>query len=129
MDNNAAYCVMIFSPFLFFNSKLSIHYTIVYSKLRKNHSKTYIKKTSGNFWERFFLSRFKAEIDMISYYTNMLLGVLVIVGTIIALIYFLLWVVGYKLQYMFIPYITIYIDVGLSIMRILRLAYERIFLK
>ena len=126
MDNSVAYIIMILSPFLWLVSKLSVHYTIMYDYMRKQHSKSYIKKKGGSIVERYFLTNFKSEINILLFYLNMFLGILVILGFVTSIIYMFLATVSYELHIIIIPKIVCYLDITLVIIRIIRLIDEKI---
>lgn len=126
MDNILAYCIMILSPFFWIICKISIHGVIEYDILRKIHSKSYIKKHSGNLWERYFLSKFKNDINTIIYYYHIFIGFLSLSGVVIFFLYLILFLVKYQLQIVIIPQIVIVIDILLISFRIVRQIYEKI---
>ena len=125
MDNFAAYMIMILSPFFWLVSKLSIHYTILYDYVRKNHSKSYIKKNRRNLVDGYFMWDYKNEISSMLYYTNMALGVMVIIGFAGSIVYLSLATVGYRIKLIVIPTIVCYFDIFLGVARIVRLIFDK----
>lgn len=126
MDDNTAYCLMILSPMLFLVSKLSVHYIIVNDILRMKHSKTFILKNKGTFFESFFLLKFKNEISRLLYYLNVFLGILLLIGIVLSLLYFVLWIIGYQIRCFVVPYSIMCVDILLVVIRIIRLIYEKL---
>lgn len=126
MDNSAAYLIMILSPLLWLVSKLSVHYTIMYDIIRKKHSKSYVKKNSGNLFEKYFLWNFKNEIKPLPFYSNALLGLLVIIGSVSSIVYLFLAAIGYELHIFILPTIVCWFDIFLCTMRIFRQISDRL---
>ena len=103
MDITAAYLIMILTPFTFLITKLSIHYEC-YEYLRKNHSKSYIRKNKGKFIQSFFMITFRKELNNFYYYVNFLYGIFLVTSLVLAITYLVLWIFGYELRFLEIPY-------------------------
>lgn len=112
MHNDTAYAIMVFSPAIYWQLLLNIRYTIVYTYLRSKHSKTYLKKHSGSWISRVFFHRYKHELGKLWYHTNVCLVFLTFLGTLFAIVYLLLWIMGYAISIMLIPYSFLGIDIA-----------------
>ncbi len=126
MDNAAAYIIMILSPVFWLVSKLSIHYTILYENIRKNHSRSYIRKNRGSTINEYFLLDYKNEINGLLFYANLILGIMVIIGFAGSIVYLILAVLRYKLRIIIIPTIVCCIDIFLAAARTVRLIFDKL---
>jgi hypothetical protein len=126
MNSVTAYLLMILSPVALLVPYLNIRYSIVYSVLRKNHSKTYLKKNKGSFGNRMFFHSYKAELGRGWYWVNAAALLLELFSLGLALAYLLLWIVGYTLQFLWIPQVWAHIIIAIYALYILKLLYDKL---
>ena len=122
MSDSAAYLLMILSPIALFVPYLNIRYSIVYSVLRKKHSKTYLKKNKGPFWNWVFFCGYKKEIGRGWYFVNTAAVLLEMLSLLFAVVYLVLWMAGHTLQIAWIPWIWAYgiiVIYGLYVIKLL----------
>ena len=119
--NSTYYAIVVISVFLAWLEKVSVHATAEYDFLRKQHSKSYIRKNKGSFWNFYFLMNFKNELPKFWFYCNFILGIWLFISAAASIIYGILWICGHQLSIILIPDIFCAIDIFLSCFRIVRI--------
>lgn len=122
--NTTHYGIMVLSVFVAWLEKVSIHGTAEYDYLRKNHSKSYIRKNKGHFWSFYFLLNFKNELPKFLFFCNFILGIWLFVSAAASIIYGVLWICGHQLTITLIPDIFCAIDICIIVFR-----YSRVLLQ
>lgn len=121
------YIIIILSPVMYAVSFISIRYIIVEEQLRKHHSKTYMRKNKKSFFNHYFLWSYKSEIKKIYYFVYVYLALLLLAGTIVAIIYIIFCIIGYKTESTLIIYSCVFTDIVLAVAREIRQIYTKFF--
>lgn len=125
MDINAAYLIVILTPFTFLITKLSIHYEC-YEYIRKSHSKSYIRKNKGNFIQNFFMITFRKELNNFYYYVNFLYGIFLATSLVFGMAYFMMWIFGYELRFLEIPYLVAIVNLIVWFIHLLNIVRNKL---
>ena len=126
MDNTAAYCLMVFSPILFIQLWLNIRYDIQYVHLRGKHSKTYLEKNRGSFWEWLFYKNFQNELDKGQYLSHSALLWLVMISLVVAMVYGVLYLAKHQIQYYWIPRLYAELDIVVANLFVLKNIHDKV---
>lgn len=129
MDDSVAYPIMIFSPMIFLQLWLNIRHDIVYINLRGKHSKTYLKKNKGSFWDWLFFMKYRDELDRRLYICHTCLLWLGTLSILLAVIYGFLWLLGHRIQHEWIPWLYAELDIVVTGLYILKIIYDRVMRK
>ena len=129
MDDSVAYSLMVFSPMIFLQLWLNIRYDVVYISLRSKHSKTYLKRNKGTFWEWLFFKKYKDELNKRLYICHTCLLWLVIISILLAVIYGVLWLGGHHIQYKWIPWLYVELDILGAGLFVLKIIYDKVMHK
>ena len=126
MDNSVAYSLIVFSPILFLQLWLSVRYDVVYISLRSKHSKTYLKKNKGTFWDWLFFKKYKDQLAKGLYICHAFLLWLVAISILLAAVYGFLWLMQYRIRYEWIPWLYVGLDIVVTSLFILKLIYDKV---
>ncbi len=126
MSDLAAYLVIVLSPVVLLVPYLNIRYSIVYSVLRKKHSKTYLKKNKGTFWNWLFFCGYKKEIGRGWYFVNAAAVLLEMLSLLFAAVYLVLWVIGHTLQIVWIPWVWVDGIIVIYGLYVIKLLYDKL---
>lgn len=126
MDNTTAYMVIVFSPILYIQLQLNLRYSIVYSKIRRLHSKSFIKKNKGSFVEMLFMKHFKGDIGLFWYSLNFVTLVLTMLSLTMSIIYLVLWISGHQIQAVWVPWTWVYLDIVCSLLYLVKHTYDKL---
>lgn len=129
MDDSVAYSLMVFSPMIFLQLWLNIRFDIVYISLRSKHSKTYLKKNKGMFWDWLFFNKYRDELNRRLYICHTCLLWLVAASILLAVIYGFLWLVGHAIQHEWIPCLYAELDIVVIGLYILKITYDKVMRK
>ena len=117
MDNAAAYLIMILSPVFWLIMKLSVQYAMVYENPKKKLSRSFLRKNSGGFWASFFSWNIRDRVGCFRFYFHIVLSVIVLLGVFQMITYSVLAMIGHALQTEMPVWITVYLDIALSLIR------------
>lgn len=108
---------MILSPLFWLIMKLSVQYAMVYEKPKKKMSRSFLKKNSGGFWASFFSWNIRDRVSGFRFYFHFVLSVIVLLGVFQMITYSVLAMIGYELRTEMPVWITVYLDIALSLIR------------
>lgn len=103
--------------------KLSVQYKMLYETPKKKISKSFVKKAKGNIWSSFFSWKLKDRLNPFWFYFHAFLSIMVLIGAFQSVVYVILAIARYKLHEETIIWAVVYLDIVLSLIRIL----EQIF--
>lgn len=129
MDDSVAYSLVVFSPILLLQLWLSIRYDIAYISLRGKHSKTYLKKNKGTFWDRLFFKKYRGELGKRLYFCHACLLWMTAISMLLAILYGLLWFVGHSIQHEWVPRLYARLDIMITCFFMLKLIYDKVIRK
>ena len=115
MEQSTAYLIMILFPIIPWFLKLTISYKIRYKTSKVNVDKFY-KKNKTSFIKKYFYTALKPRLKPIVYYSNIVVGVILLLSILVSLIYLCLAICKYTLSIFILPYIGMYSTIILTIL-------------
>ena len=116
--------IVIVSVFPAWLEKVSLHASAEYDYLRRQHSKSYIKKHKGKWWRNYFLMNFKEELPPIIFYSNFFLGIWLLISTVNSIVGFVLMIIGYQGNLDCLVGFLCYIDIAIFVFRFIRVLIQ-----
>lgn len=120
----ARYLIIFLSPVVFLLTLLSYRGHI-YNNLKKNHSKSFIKKHKGNTIQNLFYLKFKHEINKIQYIINLFLLCMFMLSVLLCIVYAFALIFGFAFNLILITKLLICVIIITMILRTILQIYDR----
>ncbi len=115
MEQSTAYLIMILFPVIPWFLKLTVSYKIRYKTPKVNVEKHY-KKNKASFIKRYFYVDLKKRLTPTIFYSNLVIGCILLLSILVSLVYLLLAVCKYTLSVFVLQYIAIYSTIILTVL-------------
>mgnify|MGYP003291408012 CR=1 FL=1 len=114
MEQSTAYLIMILFPVVPWLLKLTISYKIRYKTPKLNVEKFY-KKNKTPFIKKYFYVELKKRLNPTVFYSNLIVGCILLLGIPVSLVYLLLAICKHTLSAFFLQYIAMYSTIILTV--------------